>query len=367
MNGSRGLTDMSRRFFFVNRRHDVMLRRALPMAAAVLAACGKGDAEGGGRGGGPPAMPVEVATARTDTVVDAILATGTIEAVQSIELRPEVQGRLTEILAREGTEVPAGTPLFKVDDAELRAQVAQLTAERDRAVQALERTKELIGQNAASEADLEDAEATARSRQAQLDLQQVRLERTVVRAPFGGVVGQRLVSLGDYVTPSTRLTTLQTVDPQRAAFQVPERYAERLARGQTVTFRVAAVDREFTGRVDFVDPLVQVPARTILVKALVRNPSRLLRPGMFVEVRLATETRPDAVIVPEDAVMPLEGADYIWVVEDGAVHRRAVTLGVRTPGFVEVREGVAAGAQVVVGGLQRLAEGAPVTPIPTER
>jgi membrane fusion protein (multidrug efflux system) len=368
MNGSRGLTDMSRRFFFVNRRHDVMLRRALPMAAAVLAACGKGDAEGGGgRGGGPPAMPVEVATARTDTVVDAILATGTIEAVQSIELRPEVQGRLTEILAREGTEVPAGTPLFKVDDAELRAQVAQLTAERDRAVQALERTKELIGQNAASEADLEDAEATARSRQAQLDLQQVRLERTVVRAPFGGVVGQRLVSLGDYVTPSTRLTTLQTVDPQRAAFQVPERYAERLARGQTVTFRVAAVDREFTGRVDFVDPLVQVPARTILVKALVRNPSRLLRPGMFVEVRLATETRPDAVIVPEDAVMPLEGADYIWVVEDGAVHRRGVTLGVRTPGFVEVREGVAAGAQVVVGGLQRLAEGAPVTPIPTER
>jgi len=84
-------------------------------------------------------------------------------------------------------------------------------------------------------------------------------------------------------------------------------------------------------------------------------------------VRLATETRTNAVIVPEDAVMPLEGADYIWVVEDGAVHRRAVTLGVRTPGFVEVREGIAAGAQVVVGGLQRLGEGAPVTPIPTER
>ena len=106
-------------------------------------------------------MPVEVAVAGTDTVVDAILATGTIEAVQSIELRPEVQGRLTEILAREGTEVDAGTPLFKVDDAELRALVAQLTAERDRAAQALERTKELISQNAASAADMEDVGVAA--------------------------------------------------------------------------------------------------------------------------------------------------------------------------------------------------------------
>lgn len=312
-------------------------------------------------------MPVEVAVARTDTVVDAILATGTIEAVQSIELRPEVQGRLTEILAREGTEVDAGTPLFKVDDAELRALVAQLTAERDRAAQALERTKELISQNAASAADMEDAEATARSRQAQLELQQVRLERTVVRAPFAGVVGQRFVSLGDYVTPSTRLTTLQTVDPQRAAFQVPERYAERLARGQRVTFQVAAVEREFTGTVDFVDPLVQVPARTILVKALVRNPRRLLKPGMFVEARLATEVRPSAIVIPEDAIMPLEGSNFVWVAADGKVNRRPVTLGVRTPGYVEVREGVAAGEQVVVGGLQRLFEGAPVTAIPTER
>ena len=349
----------------------VRYRLALPVIAAVVAACGKGDSQGaagGGRpGGGPPAMPVEVAVARTDTVVDAILATGTIEAVQSIELRPEVQGRLTEILAAEGTEVDAETPLFKVDDAELRALVAQLTAERDRATQALERTRELISQNAASAADLEDAEATARSRQAQLELQEVRLDRTVVRAPFAGVVGQRFVSLGDYVTPSTRLTTLQTVDPQRAAFQVPERYAERLARGQSVTFRVAAVDREFTGTVDFVDPLVQVPARTILVKALVRNPRRLLRPGMFVEARLATEMRPAAIVIPEDAIMPLEGADFVWVVAEGKVARRSVTLGVRTPGFVEVREGVAAGEQVVVGGLQRLFEGASVSAIPTER
>jgi len=345
-------------------------RSILAFALVATAGCGS-EAADGGRGGPPgggrPPTPVEVVVAQTDTVVDAILATGTVEAVQSIQLNPEVQGRLTEILAREGTEVSAGDSLFKIDDAELSAQVAQLTAERDRARMALERTRDLIEQNAASQADLEDAEANARSREAQLELQQVRLERTVVRAPFSGVVGARLVSLGDYVTPSTHLTTLQTVDPQRAAFQVPERYAERLAVGQIVSFRVASVDREFTGTVDFVDPVVQVPARTILIKARVPNRNRILKPGMFVEARLSTEVRPNAIVVPEDAILPLEGSDYVWVVSEGTASRRQVTLGVRTPGLVEVRDGLNEGEQVVVGGLQMLFEGAPVAPTVIER
>lgn len=312
-------------------------------------------------------MPVEVATARQDTVVDAVLATGAVEAIQFVELRPEIPGRLMEILAREGTEVRRGTPLFKVDDAELRAIVAQLEAERDVAAQALQRTRELIALNAASEADLENAEATFRSREAQLELQQVRLERTLVRAPFRGVVGERFVSVGDYVNTTTRLTTLQTADPQRVAFQVPERYAARIEVGQNVDFRVAAVERRFSGRVDFVDPVVQVPARTILVKAQVANPDRALLPGMFVEARLVVEVRPEAIVVPEDAILPLEGRNFVWVVEEGRADRREVELGVRTPGFVEIRQGMSPGEQVVVGGLQQLREGAPVTPILVQR
>lgn len=349
----------------VNARHIV----AAALAAASTVACNEGQAGDAGAGGGPPPTPVEVAAAITDTVVDAIYATGEIEAVQSIEVRPEIMGRLTGILAREGREVRRGTPLFKVDDAELKAEVARLEAERDLAIQALARTNDLIEQNASSEADLEVAEANARSAEARLELQQVRLERTVVRAAFAGVVGQRYVSLGDYVTTSTRLTTLQTVDPQRAVFRVPERYAERLGMGQEVTFHVAAVPEEtFAGEVNFIDPIVELPARTITVKARVSNRRRVLKPGMFIEVRLATEVRPDAVIVPEDAILPLSGADYVWVItEENSATRRQVRLGVRVPGFVEILEGVAVGEQVVVGGLERLSEGAPVTAILVER
>ena len=131
-------------------------------------------------------MPVEVAVAATDTVVDAINASGQIEAVQSIELRPDIEGRLTQILRAGRHAGGTGTPLFKVDDAELRAEVARAEAERDLARQALGRTRDLLAQRASSQADLERAEATARSTQAQLDLLSVRLQRTTVRAPFSG-------------------------------------------------------------------------------------------------------------------------------------------------------------------------------------
>ena len=336
----------------------------------TIGACAEAESgnNGNGAGGGPPGIPVEVAVAVEDTVTEEIFATGQIEALQAIELRPEVEGRLVEIYAREGSEVTSGTRLFKVDDVELRAQVARLEADADLARQALRRTRELMDEGASSEADLEQAEARARSTAAQLQLQQIRLERTVVRAPFTGVVGERFVSLGDYVSSTTRLVTLQTFDPQRVAFDIPERYASLLAVGQEVNFKVAAVpDREFTGPVDFVNPIVQLPGRTIRVKAQVSNADRALRAGMFIEARLATKVIPNAVLVPEDAILPLQGADFVWAVVDGAATRRQVELGVRRPGFVHVRSGVEAGELVVVGGLERLTEGAPVMAILVER
>src|SRR2546427_405861 len=184
------------------------------------------------------------------------------------------------------------------------------------------------------------------------DLQRVRSDRTTVGAPFAGAVGQRYVSLGDYVTNSTKLLSLHTVNPQRAAFQVPERFARDLKPGQDVSFRVAAITgRDFTGQVDFVDPVVQLPGRTILVKARVPNPARLLQPGMFIEAHLVTAVRPKAIVIPEEAVVPAEGANAVWVVVEGKATRRQVELGVRTPGFVEVMKCVKSVGQVEVVGI----------------
>lgn len=337
-------------------------RRAVA-AALLLAACGKADLKTapGAPGGGPPVIPVEVTDAFTDTVVDAIVATGQVEAMQQIDLRPDIEGRVVGLLFREGGLVAQGAPLVKIDDAELKAQVERSRADRDLAQQSLERTRQLLAEKAAAPADLERAEATARSNQASLDLLELRLARTLVRAPFAGIVGQRLVSLGDYVNVNSHLLTLQTVSPQRIVFAVPERYAEVLKTGQHVTFQVAALaSKTFDARVDFVDPVVALPGRTITVKAVADNPRGSLQPGMFIEARLATAVRSAAVIVPEESIAPTAGSAWIWVVEGDKVTRRAVELGVRTPGFVEVRKGIDVGDRVVVGGLDRLSEGATV-------
>ena len=312
-----------------------------------------------------PPMPVDVDTARHRPIVDAVRATGRIEAVQAIDLRPDEQGRITALLFREGQYVSRGQPLVKIDDAMLRAQAERAKADRDLSRQQLERVRRLREQNATSPADLERAEAAARSAEAALAVLELQIERTTVRAPFAGVVGQRFVSAGDYVTTATQLLTLQTIDPQRAVIEVPERHAVRLRPGQTVEFTVAAEPgRTFRGRVDFIDPVVQRDNRMIVVKALARNPDRVLKPGMFIEASLATATRANAVVIPEDAVQPLRTANVVWAVTDGKASRRVVQLGTRSQGFVEVLSGVEAGELVVVGGLERMAEGMPLAAQP---
>jgi membrane fusion protein (multidrug efflux system) len=322
------------------------------------------QASAGGPGAMPP-MPVDVDTARQGDVVDAVRATGRIEAVSAVELRPDEQGRVMELLFREGQTVAQGTPLVKIDDAMLRAQAVRATAERDLARQQLERVRRLRADNAASPADLERVEAGARSAEAALAVLELQIERTTVRAPFSGTVGQRFVSAGDYVTAASSLLTLQTTDPQRAVLEIPERYAAELRRGQEVEFRVAAYPgRTFRAQVEFIDPVVQPEGRTIVIKARAPNRDQALKAGMFIEARLAVTTRSNAVVVPEDAVQPLRTANVVWAVVDGKASRRTVQLGTRSEGKVEVLSGVQAGEAVVVGGLERMAEGMPVAPQP---
>ena len=358
---------------------DGRRRGVIATAAVVLIlALGGGAARYGLLGGGEasantaaaatqemPPMPVDVDTARVREVTEAVRVTGRIEAIQSIELRPDESGRIKELLFREGQRVAAGTPLIRIDDALLRAQAARAEAERDLARQQLARVERLRAENASSPADLERAQANARSAEAALGVLLLQIERTTVRAPFAGVIGQRLVSLGDYVTPATPLLTLQSVDPQHVVIDVPERYAADLRPGQRTEFTIAShPGRVFTGDVEFIDPVVRPDARTITVKARAPNRDGALRPGMFVEARVATETRAGAIVVPEDAVQPLRTTNVVWAVVEGKASRREVVLGARSQGYVEVLSGVNPGELVVVGGLERMMEGMGVQPNP---
>jgi membrane fusion protein (multidrug efflux system) len=350
------------------RRYGIMIGAALLILALGAGAARIGLLGSGGAAAADPTqpqemppMPVDVDTARLQPVTEAVRVTGRVEAVQSIELRPDESGRITALLFREGQSVAAGTPLIRIDDALLRAQAERAEAERDLAQQQLARVERLRADNASSPADLERAQAAARSAEAALGVLRLQIERTTVRAPFAGVIGQRLVSLGDYVTSATPLLTLHTVDPQHVVLAVPERHAAQLSPGQTTEFTVASQPgRVFTAQVEFVDPVIHAETRTIQVKARAPNRGGALRPGMFVEANLATATRAGAIVVPEDAVQPLRTTNVVWAVVNGRAARREVTLGTRSQGFVEVLSGVNAGELVVVGGLERMMEGMPL-------
>lgn len=360
-----------------SRRRGIIVTAILVLVVGLVASIikfrdgGTANAQGGDVADAAPSMPpmpVDVDTARNRAVVDAVRATGHIDAIQAVDLRPDEQGRITALLFQEGQFVGKGAPLIKIDDEMLRAQAERAKADRDLAGQQLERMRRLREQNASSPADLERAEAAARSAAAALAMLELQIARTTVRAPFAGVVGQRFVSAGDYVTTATKLLTLQTIDPQRAVIEVPERHAVRLRPGQTIEFTVAAEPgRTFHARVDFIDPVVQVDNRTIVVKARAPNPDRVLKPGMFIEARLATATRANAIVVPEDAVQPLRTANVVWAVAAGKASRRVVQLGARSQGVVEILSGVEAGELVVVGGLERMAEGMPLAAQPRSR
>jgi membrane fusion protein (multidrug efflux system) len=370
---TRGAQEQSDRAWF--KRRGVIVTASLLTVLAIVFMVVRGGSrnsavaqtEATGSASMPP-MPVDVDTARLDAVIEAVRATGRIEAVQAVDLRSDEEGRIIELLFAEGQFVAKGRPLVRIDDAMPRAQAERAKADRDLAVQQLARVRRLREQNASTPADLERAEAAARSAEAALGILDLQIERSIVRAPFSGVVGQRFVSAGDYVTSATRLLTLQTVDPQRAVIEVPERHAVRLRRGQIVEFTVAAEPgRIFRAQVDFIDPVVQEANRTIVVKGRARNADGVLKPGMFIEARLATATRADAVVVPEDAIQPLRTTNVVWAVADGKASRRVVQLGTRSQGFVEVLSGVAPGELVVVGGLERMAEGMPLAPMPRGR
>lgn len=357
------------------RRRGVIIIAAAVLVLALGGAAARagmfegGDAQAGeagaaGETAGPPAMPpmpVDIDTARLQPVTEAVRVTGHIEAVQSIDLRPDETGRITKLLFREGQRVEAGTPLIQIDASLLEAQAVRAEAERDLAQQQLARVERLRADNASSPADLERAQAAARSAEAALGVLRLQIARTTVRAPFTGVIGQRLVSLGDYVTPATPLLTLHTVDPQFVVIDVPERHASELSRGQHTEFTIAAYPgRVFSAEVEFIDPAVHPDTRTILVKARASNRDGALRPGMFVEASVATTTRAGAVVIPEDAVQPQRTTNVVWAVVDGKAARREVTLGARSAGYVEVLSGVEAGAVVVIGGLDKMMEGMPV-------
>jgi len=326
--------------------------------ASLLAACG-GDAESARQKGGPPPIAVALATVTAASVDDALALTGQLEADESVMIQAETSGIIATVDFREGDEVVAGALLFRLRDPEQRARLREAEAQIVLTEQAWRRSEALGTSGVLSAADLDQARANRDAARARRDLAQIEVERTQIRAPFTGVLGPRLVSPGDRITDQTALVQLDAVATLKLTFTVPELVVPLVRTGQTATVRVTPFpDERFPGRVFFVAPALDPATRRLTLKAEIDNAARKLRPGMFASIHLATAQRPDALVVPESAVVWDTQGPFVWRVgKDQTAARAPVELGVRHDGLVEVTAGLVAGDRIVSAGTNKVIPG----------
>jgi len=336
---------------------SLRLAAALVLSGAVAVASANAAAQG-------RAVPVQVETVKSGAVRDEVEVVGDLRADESVVIRPEIAGLLDAIHFEEGEAVKKGALLFSLDDEILSAEVADATAALELAKRNYARSKQLYSRQVGTERTRDEALAAMQSGEAKLALARARLNKTKIRAPFSGIVGFREVSAGAYVSAGTDLVRLVKTDPIEIDFRVPERFLPVLAKGQEITARVDAFpDREFRGEVHALDNVVDVNGRSIRVRARIPNPEGLLRPGLFARVKLVTESRKNAVIVPEAAIVPSLEGEFVYRVVDGKANKNPVTIGRRMTGEVEIVEGLSVGDTVIVAGQQKVREGAQVKPL----
>jgi membrane fusion protein (multidrug efflux system) len=314
--------------------------------------------------GGNQPVPVKMMQVQTAPVTDTVTAAGTLTAHESVVLRPEIDGRIVSLSFKEGQLVRKGAIVVKLDDAEQRAAVAAAEADLKLAESRYKRTEELAGKGFISQQALDDARANLDILKARTQEVRVALARTVIRAPFTAQAGLRKLSPGAYVEKGDDIVELAAVDQLNLDVRVPEVYLPQVKIGQPVKLTVDALPGEsFAGRVYAMEPVVDLATRGALVRARIPNPSGRLKPGMFARVSADLSRRPNAVVVPEQAILPKGNKSFVYKVVEGKAMLTPVELGRRTPGQVEVVSGIRAGDTIVVDGLLKLQPGAPVAPV----
>lgn len=328
---------------------------------AVPGAGGPGGPRGAGGAGGPPS--VEVAKVEVVRLEDDSQAVGSLRARQGVVLKPEVSGRILTLSFGDGQRIQKGQLMVQLDDTLQQAQLKQAEASAAIARTNLQRSRELAAQNFVSQSAVDQNAAALEVAQAQVALAQAQISRMKILAPFDGITGIRSVSVGDYVKDGADLVMIEDVSSLWVDFRLPERYLSRLKPGQGVEVVLDAIpDRNFKAQVDAIDAQLDANGRSVLVRARMANVDGRLRGGMFARVRAVFDVRNKALVVPEEALVPLGNRQVVFKVTDapggGKVAQRAeVKIGMRVPGRVEILDGVTAGDVLVIAGQARLMRG----------
>ena len=337
-------------------------RSSAPATAQSPALAPRGPGTPGGPGGAGQAGPVtvEVAKVQAITLTEDVGAVGSLRSRQSVMLRPEVSGRVAALPFQDGARVRRGQLLVQFEDTLQKAQRQQAQAQANIARTNLQRSRELLAQSFISQSAVDQNAAALEVAEAQVALAQAQLSRMKVLAPFDGVTGIRLVNVGDYLKDGADIVGVEDLSSMLVDFRMPERYYAKLRVAQEVDVAVDAIPgRSFKGRIEAMDAQIDANGRALLVRARVENPGTQLKAGMFARPRVLLGVREGALVVPEEALVPQGGKQYVFKLVDGEdgkkiARRVEARIGLRQPGRVELLGGVMAGDLVVTAGQNRL-------------
>ena len=327
--------------------------------AGGMAAGGNGSAKAAA---GPRAVTVEAVKVARASMPQTITAVGSLRSDESVVLRPEVAGRISAIQFKEGEKVTKGSVLVRLDPEVNQAEVQQARANLTLAESKYNRSVDLAKQNFISGQAKDEAENNLKVAQAAVSLAQAHLAKTEIRAPFSGVIGLRSVSIGDYVKEGSDMVNLESIDPLKVDFRVPEVYLRQVQNGQPLSIALDAFPGKLhDGRVIAVNPLIDAAGRSVVIRAQVNNSDARLRPGMFARIRLVTRDVQDAMVVPEQAIVPEGDEQYVFRVLDNKAVRTKVETGQRREAKVEIVKGLGNDDMIVTAGQIKLRDGSPVS------
>lgn len=314
-------------------------------------------------GAGPArALPVKAAVVSRGTVIDGVSAVGTLLANESVMIRPEIDGRIEVFHFQEGQLVRKGDKLVSLDASEVEAQLTSAVAAANLNRSRLKRSEELLAKNFISAQAMDETRENLNQSVARETEIKAKLAKSTILAPFEGVTGLRQVSPGAYVKAGQDIARLEGIGVLKLDFRVPETYLRRIRVGQPLKVSVDAYPGEqFSGAIYAIEPAVDESTRTVLLRARLPNPGVRLKPGMFARVSLDLDRRDNALVVPEQAVVPRGDGRFVFRIADGKAQLVKVEIGVRRPGEVEILKGLEAGDNIVVDGQLKLQDGAAVS------
>jgi membrane fusion protein (multidrug efflux system) len=312
-------------------------------------------------GGRPKMMRAEGFVVKPQVFRQQYTASGSLLPNEQVALHPEISGRVTAIHFREGSQVRKGQLLVQLYDADIKAQIQKLRAQRALQARTLQRQDELLQIGGISRQDYETTQTQIAAIDADIAFQEAQLRKTRITAPFDGIIGIRGISTGAVISPADVVASLQQINPLKMDFTIPDQYRSYLERGMTVNFAVDGRLDTLSGRISAIEPGADASTRTIRARALVQNPGNKLVAGAFAHVTIPFQSSTDAILIPSQSVIPTTREKKVAVLRQGKAKMAVVTLGNRTANSVQVLDGLQAGDTILTTGLMQVKDGMDIT------